>query len=71
MIGQYLSQTNETCYSVLQKFKTLKSQIFHQLNTALEGSFFVSLLLFLVPPTTALIVIDLLSPILTDDTCGF
>jgi hypothetical protein len=32
MIGQYLPQTNETCYSVLQEFKTLQRQIFHQLN---------------------------------------
>jgi hypothetical protein len=34
MIGQYLLQTNETCYIVLQEFKTLKIQIFHQLNKA-------------------------------------
>jgi hypothetical protein len=34
MIGQYLPQTNETWYSVLREFKTLKRQIFHQLNEA-------------------------------------
>jgi hypothetical protein len=36
MIGQYLPQTNETCYGVLQEFKTLKRQIFHQLNLVLQ-----------------------------------
>jgi hypothetical protein len=34
MIGQYLPQRNETCYSVLLEFETLKSQIFSQLNKA-------------------------------------
>jgi hypothetical protein len=32
MIGQYLPQTNETCYSVLQEFEKLKKLNFNQLN---------------------------------------
>jgi hypothetical protein len=32
MILQYLPQTNETCYSVLQEFEMLKSLNFSQLN---------------------------------------
>jgi hypothetical protein len=30
MIGQYLTQTNETCYTLLQEFETLKRLNFNQ-----------------------------------------
>jgi hypothetical protein len=32
MIEQYLQQSNETCYSVLQEFETLKKLNFSRLN---------------------------------------
>jgi hypothetical protein len=44
MIGQYLPQTNETCYSVLQEFKTLKRKFFRQLNKAKASSWHLLLL---------------------------